>query len=90
MKDTIHATFYYSCIKMRRKSDSKQFYHLYDGENSVMLAEALTVREHLENMAENEMYHELEIFTTRRGARFIYARDEETDTDYLILFKKGA
>lgn len=89
MKDTIRATDFYACVKMRRTTDGKLFYHLYDGENSVMIAEALTVREHLEMMAENEAYHEYEIFTTRRGNRFIYAHDEEIGTDYLILFKKG-
>ena len=83
-QDTIMAKNGYRIYNGRDKRDGRLMRLLKDGENDIMIAYDMTIDEHNINMRENECYHICEIFTTIRGNRFIYARDEESDEDYLI------
>lgn len=84
MKDTIKAKAEYKVLRATDKIEGNEFRLLYDGDEFVMAGYPLTREEHYLNLEENESYHICEVFTTRTGKQFIYARDEEIDADYLI------
>ncbi len=79
MKNTIKAESAY--IIRNRKNNIKL---LFDGDTFIMIAHSIDLDEHKTQLRENEMYHVCEIFTTKKGNQFIYARDEESDEDFLI------
>ena len=83
-KDTITAQTGYSVVRMRHKFTGEKFALLRDGEENVMLALPMTREEFEDNMAGNECFHVVEIFTTKKGNKFYYCRDEEIDADYLV------
>lgn len=60
---------------------------LYDGDELVMKAFPMSFEEFLDNMENNEMFGYLEVFRITNGDKFIYARDEEIDEDYLIQIR---
>lgn len=68
MKDTIKAKHEYIVKRATDKIEGTEFRILYDGDEFVMAAYAMS----------------REVFTTRTGKQFVYARDEELDADYLI------
>jgi len=57
---------------------------LRDGTNIVMCAYDMSYKDFLENLEDNEMFGYYEVFKTIKGNKFIYARDNEIDEDYLI------
>ena len=81
---TIKAKVEYIVMNEHDKRDGKEYRVLFDGDEMIMVAEKLSKQDHIENLEGNECYHVCERFITRTGAKFIYARDEEDDVDYLI------
>lgn len=57
---------------------------LFDGDEMIMGGRIKSLKDHSEELEQNEEYHVCEVFTTVKGNQFIYARDEELDEDYLI------
>lgn len=84
MNNTIKAKNEYKVLRATDKIEGNEFRILYDGDEFIMAAHPLTRKEHYYNIEDNECYHICEVFTTRTGKQFIYARDEEIDADYLI------
>lgn len=83
-KDTITAQTGYIVKHMRHKFTGEKFYLLRDGEKYVMLALPMTREEFEDNMKGNECFHIVEVFTTQKGNKFYYCRDEEINADYLV------
>lgn len=83
-KDTITAQTGYIVVHMRHKFTGKKFDLLCDGGKEVMLALPMTREEFEDNMEGNECFHVVEVFTTKKGNKFYYCRDEEIDVDYLV------
>lgn len=84
MKDTIKAKVEYKVLRATDKVEGNECRLLYDGDEFITAGYPLTREDHYFNIEENESYHICEVFTTRTGKQFIYARDEEIDADYLI------
>lgn len=84
MFKTIKAKVEYIVKKARDKRDGKEYRILFDGDEFVMTAYVMSRDDHFANIEYNECYHVCEVFTTRTGKQFIYARDEELDADYLV------
>lgn len=81
-KDTIKAKEGY---KIRfPKNKLKNVRYLYDGENLIMIAEVMELNEFEQELSENECFRVCEVFTTLKGNKYIYCRDEEADIDYLV------
>ena len=57
---------------------------LTDGKEIVMVAHIMTYSEFMDELEENECFGVCEVFHTVKGNKFLYARDEEGDDDYLI------
>ena len=77
----------YFVDKEGRKVDERMRF-LYDGDNLVMEAYTMSYEDFLDNMEDNEEFGYLEVFETIHGNKYIYARDEEADEDYLIKVGK--
>ena len=88
MKNTIKAKHEYIVKHAAGKIEGSEFRLLYDGDEFVMAAYVMSREDHFANIEGNECYHVCEVFTTRTGKQFIYARDEELDEDYLIKLGK--
>ena len=81
-KDTIIAKEGY---KIRfSKNKLKNVIYLFDGENLIMIAEVMELNEFEYELLENECFGVCEVFTTLKGDKYIYCRDEEADIDYLV------
>lgn len=81
-KDTIRAKEGY---KIRfSKNKLKNVKYLFDGENLIMIAEVMELNEFEKELSENECFGVCEVFTTLKGNKYIYCRDEEADIDYLV------
>lgn len=81
-KDTIKAKEGY---KIRfPKNKLKNVKYLFDGENFIMIAEVMELNEFEKELSENECFGVCEVFTTLKGNKYIYCRDEEADIDYLV------
>lgn len=83
-KDTIRAENGYVVKHVRHKYTGEKWLLLCDGEKEVMIAEPMTPEGFEDNMEGNECFHIVEIFTTTRGNKFYYCRDEEINVDYLV------
>ena len=79
-KDTIKAKEGYKV----RFPKNKNVKYLFDGENLIMIAEVMELNEFEEELIENEGFWVCEVFTTLKGNKYIYCRDEEADIDYLV------
>ena len=84
MKDTIKAKHEFIVKRATDKIAGTEFLLLYDGDEFVMAAYTMSLEDHIANMEYNECYNVCEVFTTRKGKQFAYARDEEFGIDYLI------
>ena len=84
MKDTIKAKHEYIVKYVICNIDGAEYRLLYDGDEFVMAAYIMSREDHFANIEGNECYHVCEVFTTRTGKQFVYARDEELDADYLV------
>lgn len=80
-KDTINAKEGYRVRKVKTDSSLRV---LTDGKEIVMVARIMTYSEFLDELEENECFGVCEVFHTVKGNKFLYARDEEGDDDYLI------
>ena len=80
-KDTINAKEGYRVHKVKTDSSLRV---LRDGEEIVMVARIMTYSEFMDELEENECFGVCEVFHTVKGNKFLYARDEEGDDDYLI------
>ena len=80
-KDTINAKDGYRVRKVKTDSSLRV---LTDGKEIVMVARIMTYSEFMDELEENECFGVCEVFHTVKGNKFIYARDEEGDDDYLI------
>lgn len=49
-----------------------------------MIAEVMELNEFEQELSENECFRVCEVFTTLKGNKYIYCRDEEADIDYLV------
>ena len=83
-KDTIKAENGYIVKHVRHKYTGERFLLLCDGDKEVMIAEPMTKDDFEDDFENNEMFHIVEIFTTQKGNKFYYCRDEEIDVDYLV------
>ena len=80
-KDTINAKEGYRVRKVKTDSSLRV---LTDGKEIVMVAHIMTYSEFMDELEENECFGVCEVFHTVKGNKFLYARDEEGDDDYLI------
>lgn len=80
-KDTINAKEGYRVRKVKTDSSLRV---LTDGKEIVMVARIMTYSEFMDELEENECFGVCEVFHTVKGNKFLYARDEEGDDDYLI------
>jgi len=83
-KITLKAKDGYKVSLGHEKTTLRPMRLLRDGTNIVMCAYDMSYEDFLENMEDNEMFGYLEVFKTIKGNKFIYARDNEIDEDYLI------
>lgn len=83
-KDTIKANTGYIVKHVRHKFTGEKLLLLRDGEEDVMLALPMTREDFEDNMEGNECFHIVEIFTTQKGNKFYYCRDEEINEDYFV------
>ena len=84
MRDTIKARYGYEVFPSFYRETGKPNRFLFDGYEFIIEAYPLTFREHTDKILGNATYHVCEVLTTMTGTQFIYSRDEETDTDYLV------
>ena len=80
-KDTIKANKGYLVHKVKTDSSLRV---LTDGKEIVMVARIMTYSEFMNELEENECFGVCEVFHTVKGNKFLYARDEEGDDNYLI------
>lgn len=80
-EDTIKAHVGY---KVRKVKNDAYLRVLVDGEIIIMVARIMTFSELMDELEGNECFHVCEVFHTVLGNKFLYARDEEGDDDYLI------
>lgn len=80
-EDTIKAEVGYRVSRNKEDNDLRL---LRDGNDPIMIAIIMDYETFLENLFENEAFGVCEVFTTTKGNKFLYARDEEADEDYLI------
>ena len=73
-----------SFVDTQLKYKGRKIRFLYDGDQAIMSAFDMSYEDFLDNLEENEMFGYLEVFKTMKGNKFIYARDNEIDEDYLI------
>ena len=85
-EDTIKAKEGYRVHKVKTDSSLRV---LRDGEEIVMVARIMTYSEFMDELDENECFGVCEVFHTVKGNKFLYARDEEGDDDYLIKIELG-
>ena len=85
-KDTINAKEGYRVRKVKTDSSLRV---LRDGEEIVMVARIMTYSEFMDELEENECFGVCEVFHTVKGNKYMYARDEEGDEDYLIKIELG-
>ena len=92
MKTTIKAKVGYRVRRVVIQDPNSELLTLFkapcvlrDGEELVMFADARSMADYESEVerGENEMAHFCECFTTVRGNKFIYWRDEEFDEDFL-------
>ena len=83
-KDTIKAENGYIVKHVRHKYTGEKFLLLCDGEKELMIATPMTREDYEDEFENNEMFHIVEIFTTLKGNKFYYCRDEEINVDYLV------
>ena len=84
-QDSIKAKRVYIVKRVNVKIGGRELRALYDGDEFIMMAYAMSREELFASMKDNEYYfHACEVFTARTGKQFVYARDEKLDTDYLI------
>ena len=81
-KDTIIAKEGYKIRFPKNKLENVRY--LYDGENLIMIAKVMELNEFEKELSENECFRVYEIFTTLKGNKYIFCRDEEADIDYLV------
>ena len=83
-KITIKAKEGYNVRTGHESGSMREIKRLRDGNEIIMDAYAMTYEDFLDNMEDNEMFTHLETFKTIKGNKFIYARDNEINEDYLI------
>ena len=89
MKDTIKAK---ECYWIGKNPEIKKEYGenarvLMDGQKAVMLCYLRSLEDFQDEKRQNECFRHLETFTTRKGNRYYYWRDEELDEDYITKFE---
>ena len=60
---------------------------LMDGQTLVMVCKLRTLEDFEDERKGNECFELCEIFTTQKGNRYYYWRDNETDEDYITKFE---
>ena len=80
-EDTIKAHVGYRVCKVRNDASLRI---LRDGEVIIMVAHIMTYAELMSELEGNECFRVCEVFYTVKGNKFVYARDEEGDVDYII------
>lgn len=85
MKDTIKPKVCYwigtnKAIKEEYGENAKA---LMDGQNVVMICFKMSLEDYNYNKKENECFEKCEVFTTQKGNKYIYWRDNELDEDYI-------
>lgn len=85
-EDTIKAHVGY---KVRKVKNDTSLRILVDGEAIIMVAQIMTFSEFVDELEGNECFHVCEVFHTVKGNKYLYARDEECDDDYLIKIELG-
>lgn len=81
---TIEAKNGYRVFKGTNKITGEPIRVLKDGDEIIMIAQPLTVKEHNDMIEGNEMYVVFETFKTVHGGTYIYSHDMEIDVDYLV------
>lgn len=84
-KDTIKAINGYRVLICKDKENGEHSTKraVYDGTMFVMFAERKGAGDFIDNALENECFELCEVFTTERGGRYVYWRDNELDEDYI-------
>lgn len=90
MKTTIKAETGYRISYARHRETGERYAKLYDGDNLIMIAKVLTKAELQAETRDNEAFGICEVFTTVKGNKFVYARDEESDEDFLCKVEEVA
>ena len=94
MKTTIKAKVGYRVRRVVIQDPNSELLTLFkspcvlrDGEDLVMVADDRSIGDYESEVVrgENEMAHFCECFTTVKGNKFIYWRDEESDEDFLTM-----
>lgn len=87
--DTIKAKIGYTVCKGTDRRTGEKMNGVFDGSEFLFAGKRISMKDFQDEMRENEMFHICEIFTTVKGNRFIYARDEEIDQDYIIKVEEA-
>lgn len=83
MRDTIKAKDGYRVKKVKNIITGEGCYRIDDGCNPVFVAQKRSYEDYKDEERQNEMFRFCEVFTTVKGNRFIYWRDDELDADYI-------
>lgn len=83
MRDTIKAKDGYRVKKVKNIITGEGGYRIDDGCNPVFVAQKRSYEDYKDEERQNEMFRFCEVFTTVKGNRFIYWRDDELDADYI-------
>ena len=82
-KDTIKAKQGYYVKKCTKNGEPTPYIAILDGEDLIFIAEQMDKTIFYAERDDNETFNLMEIFTTVKGNRFVYWRDEELDEDYI-------
>lgn len=87
--DTIKAKTGFHVCRGTLRHTGEKVRGVYDGNDLLFAGKEISKKDMQDELRENEMFHICEIFTTVKGNRFIYARDEEIDQDYIIKVEEA-
>ena len=83
MRDTIKAKDGYRVKEVKNIITGEVGYRIDDGCNPVFVAQKRSYEDYKDEERQNEMFRFCEVFTTVKGNRFTYWRDDELDADYI-------
>lgn len=89
MKITIKAKTGYRVRKCTHRETGETWAKLFDGEDLIMIAKFISKAELQNETRDNEAFHICEVFLTAKGNKFVYARDEEVDEDFLCKVEEA-
>lgn len=83
MSDTIKAKYGFRVVRTQNIDTGEEGYRIYDGPNPLFEAQKRSYNYYIVEERNNEMFRRCEVFTTVKGNKFIYWRDDESDSNYI-------